>query len=245
VVLAAGIVIAATLLTVWWMGRAQTPPVSLAPTSATEVAPQPVRPQRQPMELPPLSRSDAMLRDLVVTLSRHPLLARIVAQPGPVRAITVAIVQIGDGKVPVVQLAELRTGQRVTIEGGSIGRVDPSTYARWNNAVRGLLSINASDAAQVYVNVKPLFDEAYRELGYPDGDFDEAIVRAIRMLAATPDPPSDPVLLARPAYFEHESAMLRALPPVQKQFLLTGPEHRQQILGWLRRFAAALDLAID
>jgi hypothetical protein len=105
--------------------------------------------------------------------------------------------------------------------------------------------MNAAEAAQVYVNVKPLFDAAYRELGYPDGDFDEALVRAIRRLNATPDLTTDPVLLARPAYFEHEDAALRALPPVQKQLLLLGPEHRRAILGWLRRFAATLELKVD
>jgi hypothetical protein len=144
-----------------------------------------------------------------------------------------------------VPLAALRTGQPVKIEGGSIGRVDVATYARWNSAVNALLQVNAADAAQAYVNVKPLFDEAYREFGYPDGDFDDAIDRAIRMLMSTPVPAADPVLLARPAYFEHDSAALRSLPPVQKQFLLTGPEHRQQIQGWLRRFAESLDLKVD
>ena len=245
VILAAGVAIAGTLLAVWWMSRAQPPPVTPAPAPASEAARTPARPQRQPMELPPLPQSDAMLRELVATLSRHPLLARIVAQKAPVRAITLAIVQIGDGRVPITPLAALRTGQPVTIDGGSIGRVDVATYARWNTAVRALLQVNAADAARAYVNVKPLFDEAYRELGYPGGDFDDAIVRAIRMLASTPEPKSDPILLARPAYFEHDNAALRALPPVQKQFLLTGPEHRQQIQGWLRRFAATLDLKID
>ena len=210
VILAAGIAIAATVLTVWWMSRAQAPPVTPAAAPATDASRPPARPQREPNELPPLSQSDAMVRDLVATLSRHPLLARIAAQKAPIRAMTLAVVQIGDGRVPIQPFVALRTGQPVTIEGGTIGRVDVATYARWNNTVRALLQVNASDAARVYVNVKPLFDEAYRELGYPGGDFDDAIVRAIRMLMSTPVPPADPILHARPAYFEHDSAALRS-----------------------------------
>ena len=246
VILAAGTVIAGALLAFWWMGRTQTPPALLAPTSPTEAARSPSRPNPQPMRLPPLGESDAMLRNLFATLSKHPLLARVLAQPDAVRAAVLAVVQIGDGKTPVVPLAALQPSERLALEGGAAsGRIDPAGYARWDAPVRALVGINPVDAAQVYVNVKPLFDEAYREVGYPDGDFDDAIVRAIRVLNDTPELSREPVLLSRPAYFEHEDAALRALRPVQKQLLLTGPEHRRQVLAWLRTFAATLELKID
>jgi hypothetical protein len=245
VILGAGTIIAGAMLALWWLGHAQPPPVPLAPTTATEVARPPTRPKREPLELPPLVDSDAMLRDLFATLSKSPLLAHVVAQRGVVRAATLTVVQIGDGKTPAIPLVALRPTDRVSIDGGAVGRVDSGSYARWNGAVRALTSISPGEAARVYVNLKPLFDQAYRELGYPDGDFDDAIVRAIRMLNSTPDPPSDPVLLKRPAYYEHEDAALRNLAPVQKQLLLTGAEHRHQILLWLRQFAAALELKID
>lgn len=245
VTLAAGTVIAGTLLALWWMANAQSPPAPLAPTTASEAARVPARPQRQPLELPTLLDSDAMLRDLVISLSREPLLARALAPKGIIRAATLAVVQIGDGKTPVVPLAGFRPATHVTIDGGAEGRVAPSSYTRWNSAVRALTQVNATDAAQVYVNIKPLFDEAYHELGYPDGDFDDAIVRAIRILNGTPDLEADPILLMRPAYFEHQDPALRSLPPVQKQLLLTGREHRKQVLAWLKQFANALELKID
>jgi hypothetical protein len=90
------------------------------------------------------------------------------------------------------------------------------------------------------VNVKELFDEAYRELGYPQGDFDVALVKAIRMLNATPDVTGDLVLLRREGYFEHDSPALRSLPAVQKQLILLGPSHRKRVLAWIQQFAAAL-----
>ena len=40
-----------------------------------------------------------------------------------------------------------------------------------------MLSVQPADAAQLYVNVKDLFDAAYAELGHPGGNFDEAIER--------------------------------------------------------------------
>src|ERR1043165_1294890 len=64
VILGAGTVIAGALLALWWLGHAQPPPASLAPTTATDIARPPTRPQREPLELPALVDSDAMLRDL-------------------------------------------------------------------------------------------------------------------------------------------------------------------------------------
>jgi hypothetical protein len=245
IVVAAG-AIGLAVLVLWWLSRAQPDPgVPAATTAMTEGTLQSERPQRQPLELPGLADSDGLMRELAATLSRHALLARLVAPRGVVRTAALAVIQVGDGKTPAQPLAPLRPDRRVEIAGGPSGPIDRGNYARWDSATQALLSIAAPDAAQVYVNVKPLFDEAYVELGHPDGDFDEAIVRAIRLLASTPDVSADPILLRRAGYFEHEDPVLRALKPVQKQLILLGDERRRQIMGWLTRFARNLDLRID
>jgi hypothetical protein len=244
VIIGASVVIVAALLALWWMSRAQPRTAIPAPTHATDVAVGSNRPKRQPMSLPSLDLSDSLLRELVATLSRHPLIERYLATSGIVRATVLAIEQIGDGRTPAVPLNIFRPTSRLAIVGTQSGRVDPRTYARWDAATASLTSINPADAAQLYVNVKPLFDDAYRELGHPGGDFDASIVRAIQMLRDTPNVAGDPELLRRAGYYEHADDALRALPPVQKQFLLIGPDHRQKVLGWLKRFADVLDLKI-
>jgi len=236
------------LLTFWWMSRTQPEPATPAPTAATDVPIGPNRPAAQDLTLPPLDESDGFLRDLVSVLSRHPLLARLMATEHIVRAATLAVVQIGDGKTPATPLRVLRPSSRLALVTGASSdapsaRVDPASYRRWDESVAALVSVDPADAAQFYVNVKPLFDAAYEELGQGT-DFDQAIVSAIRMLADTPEPAGDPVLLRRPGYFEHDDAALRSLRPVQKQFLLIGPENRRRVLSWLRQVATNLDLPI-
>ena len=246
VIVGAGAVVAAIALTLWWLSRAQPPAVIPAPTAATDPAAQGSRrPSRQPMELPALVDSDAMLRELASTLSRNPLLARLVATRGIVRNAALAVVQIGDGKTPALPLAVLRPPVRLDIAGQASGRVESPSFARWEAATNALMSIPPADAARVYVNVKPLFDEAYRDLGYPSGDFDVAIVKAIRTLDATPPSPRDLVLLRREGYFEHADSTLQSLQPVQKQLLLLGPGNRARIQAWLHQLATALDLKIS
>ncbi len=236
--------VAGAALAFWWMTRAQPEDPVPAPTAASDGAQSSNRPLRQPIELPALDASDALFRDLVGVLSRHPALARLLATDGLVRRAVLAVEQVGDGRTPSVPLMPLRPPTRLAIVGGASGPMDARTYARWDAATTALTSLNPPEAAQLYVNVKPLFDAAYAELGHPGGDFDAAITRAIDMLTVAPVPASPPDLLRRLGYFEHSDATLRSLRPVQKQLILTGPDAQRRITDWLRRLAAALDLPI-
>lgn len=232
-------------LAFWWMTRAKPAEPLPAPTTASEAIPASNRPQREPLELPGLDASDTLLRNLIGVLSRHPLLARAVATDGIVRRAVLAVEQMADGRTPVVPLSMLRPTARLAITGVESGPIDPRSYARWDGATAALTSINPREAAQLYVNVKPLFDAAYADLGHPGGDFDAAITGAIDMLLAAPAPAAGPVLLRRPGYYEHADATLRSLRPVQKQLILIGPESQRQVRDWLRRLALALDLPVS
>lgn len=236
-------IVAGGLLTYLWMSR--TPGAPSAPPSPTapEVAASPsTRPVRQPMNLPGLADSDGFIRQLVSTLSQHPGLARLLATPSLVRSTTVGVVQIGDGRTPVEWLRVMRPATRLQIAKRDAGPLTDASHERWNAVADAAVSVSPADAAQLYVNVKPLLDQAYVELGQPDGDFDRALVRAIQMLKDTPVPAAPPVLLRRPGYFEYEDSALQSLKPVQKQLLLLGPANRERLLAWLDEFARALQL---
>src|SRR5438128_2715494 len=108
----------AALLTLWWMSRTQPGTAIPAPTQATDVAVGSNRPKRQPISLPTLDRSDGFLSELISTLSRHPLVERLLATHGIVRNTVLAIEQIGDGRTPSVPLKVLRPTNRLAITGG-------------------------------------------------------------------------------------------------------------------------------
>lgn len=236
-------VAAGGLLAYLWMSRTPSTPAAPPAATAPEVAASPSsRPVRQPLSLPRLDESDAFIRELVSLLSKNPTLARLVATPGIVGATTKGVVQIGDGRTPIEWLRVLRPSTRLQIAGRDAGAVTAASYERWNAVAEAVASVSPAEAAQLYVNVKPLLDEAYIGLGQADGDFDRAIVRAIDVLKATPEPSTNPTLLRRPGYFEYEDASLQSLRPVQKQLLLLGPDTRRRLLAWLDEFARALQL---
>jgi hypothetical protein len=228
----------------WWLTRQPAIPSTPPPTTATDVAVGTNRPKPQPIELPALDASDALVREFVTTLSHHPQLARFLATKGLIRAAVLTVETIGDGRTPATPLQVLRPPTRLAILGGESGKIDPAAYVRWESNVGALTSIPPRDAVQLYVNLKPLFDAAYADLGHPGGNFDDSLTRAIKMLLSTPEPAEEPVLLRRAGFFEHADAQLRALKPVQKELLLLGPERRQAVRNWLIAFAGAADLKI-
>jgi hypothetical protein len=244
IVVALAAVAAGTLLTFWWMSNSQPTPAPPPAAAVTGTAPESNRPKRQPLDLPPLDGSDLFLRGLVSALSNHPTLARLLTTPDLARGTALAMVQIGDGRTPSQPLRLLRPSARLRVDGATSGAIDPISYRRWDSAASALVSVPPADAAQLYVNVKPLLDEALIDLGQPR-DFDASLVRAISLLRETPVPAHDPVLLRRPGYFEHEDPALRALKPVQKQLVLLGPHNQRRVIDWLEAFARALDLDVE
>ncbi len=248
IVLGAAALIVGAVLTLWWLSRAQPGTANPAATAPTEVAVVGNRPKSQNIDLPSLDDSDSFLRPLVSVLSQHPILAKLLATQSLIRGATLATVQIGDGKTPAAPFAVIRPTTHVAIIGNApTGKLDASTYARWNSDTDALVSIRPRELAQLYVNVKPLFDQAYRDLGHPNPNFDEAIIKAIETLAETPQVDQEPTLIRKqpPGFYEHEDQTLKALLPVQKQFLLMGPENRHRIVQWLKELARQLDLKVD
>jgi hypothetical protein len=244
IVAVAAVIVVAGGLYFWWINRQPAIPVAPTPTAATDVNVPSMRPPRQPIELPALDDSDSLVRQFVSMLSQHPQLARWLATKGLVRNVVLTVEQVGDGRTPEKPLSVLAPPSHVIIMGTESGRIAPAAYVRWESDVAALTSVRPAEAAQLYVNVKPLFDAAYADLGHVGGDFDESLTRAIAMLLATPEPADEPLLLKRSGFYEHSDATLRALKPVQKQFLLLGPERRARVRAWLTDLAAALDLKL-
>src|SRR5262249_30546224 len=192
IILVAVIVIVGSLLALWWLSRSRPTPTPPTFTSATDVPVASPRPKSQPMQLPPLDASDELLRQIVSALSQNPILARLITPAAIVRSAAQAVEQIGNGKTPSVSLKPLRPATHVTILGTSSGPIDPRSYHRWDGATAALVSLPPDQVAQAYVNVKPLFDQAYQDLGHVNNDFDRPILKPIHTFNNTPLQPSPP-----------------------------------------------------
>ena len=81
--------------------------------------------------------------------------------------------------------------------------------------------------------------QAYQELGYPEGDFNSALKKAILSLLDTPEL-EDRIYIEKRVLYVMEDPALENLAPAQKQLLRMGPDNRKAVQAKLRELAQAL-----
>lgn len=118
---------------------------------------------------------------------------------------------------------------------------DPRSFRRFEGFARVADSIDATAAARLYLNLRPLFDAAYAELGHAPGEFDQTFSRALARLLATPAPPRRFELVRQKQFFAFADPRLEALAPAQKVLIRMGPDNRAKVQAGLEAFRAALD----
>jgi hypothetical protein len=116
----------------------------------------------------------------------------------------------------------------------------PENYARYDRYVRAFTAADTETLVAGYVRLYPLFQKAYRELGYPDAYFNDRLVEVIDHLLAAPEI-AEPVELVRPrAFWEFADPGLESLSAGHKVLIRIGPGHAARVKARLRELRAAL-----
>jgi hypothetical protein len=124
-------------------------------------------------------------------------------------------------------------------EAGSV-YLSPENYARYAPYVRLLQSADPKQVVAVYVRLYPLFQQAYQELGYPKGYFNDRLVEVIDHLLAAPDV-AGPIRLVQPrVLYQFEDPQLEALSAGQKALIRMGSENAAKVKGTLKGIRQAL-----
>jgi Protein of unknown function (DUF3014) len=201
-----------------------------------------------PSGVPALDASDSFVRELAKGLSTHPQLALWLAAHDLVRTLTVVIENVANGQTPRVHLGFLSPKEPFAVlqkQGRLV--IDPRSYARYDDLVDGLASLDSDGCVTLYRRLEPLFDAAYRDLGYPEGGFRSALGRALAMLEAAPTLDGDvgvsAVKRARVVY-EYEDRRVESLTAAQKQLVRLGPRNVRKVQAKLRALRNALDVRV-
>lgn len=198
------------------------------------------------LELPPLSASDEVVRQLVRSVSEHPVVASWLATDGIVRRFVVVVDNVAVGLVPRKVLpGPMAPEGKFTVAEAADGTVTatPASYARYDGFAAAVASIDAQGAVETYDRLKPLVDEAAEELGYGKGAFDQRLVEAIQVLLRTPVPTSPPALDEGVVSYRYEDPRLQDLSDVQKQLVRMGPENERLVQAKLREILRAMGVA--
>lgn len=206
---------------------------------STTQPPEPVAPA---VELPPLDQSDALLRELAATLSANPAWARWLAPDDLIRRFVAAVDNVAERKSPRAHLRFLAPSQPFEVEVREEQLFLTARGTRRYDTVAAVVSaLDTRGCLELYEQLRPLIDQSFRELGYPEGDFTATLRQAIAHLLATPVP-SEPIgLVPGVLTYEFRDLELEDLSPAQKHLLRMGPRNVARIQAKLREIEEGLN----
>jgi len=214
-----------------------------APQAAVTERPQGPLVQAADIDLPALPLTDPIVRELVARLSSHPTIAAWLATPGLIANFTVVTVNIAERRAPMQFLRPIAPqGRFRTTSSGEELLVDSRSYERYNPHGDAIAALDSAGTASLYLTLKPRITDAYRELGYAEGDFDRVLERAIGVLLQTPALDERAALYRKGVTYAYSDRTLESLAPAQKQLLRMGPRNSQAVRAKLGEIAALLKL---
>lgn len=234
----------------WWQARttpavAPPPPVSEAPPAPQPPAPttpqieHPIeRAQDGPSAPPPqveLDASDPALRESLAKLFRGGKLPEFVQPLNLIRRIVATIDNLPRGKAaPRLMPVRPTPGALSTMAVGETVVIAADNSARYAPVISLVQAIDSKQLVAVYVRFYPLFQQAYRELGYPQGYFNDRLVVVIDHLLATPNVKT-PIALVQPkVLYQYADPELEALSSGQKAMIRIGADNATVLKAKLR-----------
>ena len=190
-----------------------------------------------------LDQSDEVLRGLAGGLSPHLSLESWLKSQDLIRRFVAAVDNIANGLSPRPQIDFFAPkGEFRVIRRNNQYYADSRGYNRYNLVADVFVSLDANKTIELYRRAKPLIQEAYAELGYPDQDFDDTLAEAIVELLKVPVVQGDMLLERKVISYSIADPGLENLSEAQKYLLRMGPENIRKIQGMLRELGTALKI---
>jgi hypothetical protein len=239
---------AAVLLYSWRANRtaSHAPPIQASVPKAAPAAPAVQNPVPAPnvsqsQSLPPLGDSDVPLHDALSSLIGEAATAHLVKPDMIVRHLVVTIDNLSR-KRAALELRPVRPvpGQFMVKGDDQHAIVDPANYQRYTPYVMALQMIDLKQLVPVYFHFYPLFQQAYQNLGYPNGYFNDRLVETIDNLLETPDVSGDISLVRPNVMYQFADPMLENLSAGQKMLVRMGPQNEAIVKAKLKELRAAI-----
>jgi len=164
---------------------------------------------------------DSIIRHWVVTIDNLPR-QKVAVQKRPIAPVSGSFAADGD---------ELHS------------TLDAQNYARYQPLVAAAAKLDTQQLTAMYIRFYPLFQQAYQDLGYPNGYFNDRLVQVIDNLLATPQP-AGPIMLVRPnVMYTFADPALESRSAGQKLLIRMGPDNAATIKAKLKELRAAITAA--
>jgi hypothetical protein len=218
------------------------PPAPPAPDAHADAAPEHPMDDRDADHTTTLDHSDAIFLDALSKVSGWNAAVLKLLLPGDlIRHIVATVDALPREKLPIAALPTkpIPGAFRVTAQGDA-STIAASNARRYDPLVSAANAMDMAALAGVYRHFYPLFQQAYRDLGYPKGNFNDRLVEVIDDLLEAPDP-KPPIAVAAPGVMYHYvDADLEALSAGQKILVRMGEANEKVVKGKLGEFRKAV-----
>ena len=187
--------------------------------------------------LPALEGSDQTVTDALAGVLDRVAIDEYLVATGLVRRIVVTVDNLTRKKAPQRMWPVKPTADRFLTSGaGDAVYISQDNARRYEPFLKAMESVDAGRLAALYARFYPLFQQAYRELGYPKGYFNDRLVEVIDHLLVTPEI-DGPIRLAKPwIMYEFADPALEARSAGQKTLIRMGPANALRVKAKLREF---------
>ena len=246
-------VILAGLAAWYYFSHRQAPPPP-QPAIVQPAAPAPAEPSdtvqhplpggsAAPSQEPPpaLSDSDKAVSDALGAAVGASAVAQYWVPESVVRHLVVTIDNLSRQKVAVDKRPVVATSGTFMVHGDELhATLDSQNFQRYQPAVDVIRNADMQRVAAVYMHFYPLFQQAYQDLGYPTGYFNDRLVKVIDELLATPQI-SGPIDLVRPnVMYVFADPTLESRPAGQKLLIRMGPDNESAVKAKLKELRAII-----
>ena len=230
-----------------WQKLQPEPPAKPAPPAVTTPEP-PAEPEiRFPVEgepelkLPALNESDAVVSEALAGLWDGGTLERFFNPKDFIRRVVATIDNLPRAKVALRLMPVKPVPGAFPATGAGEGlAMTPGNSARYAPYVRLFEATDSKKIVAAYVRFYPLFQQAYRELGYPQGYFNDRLVEVIDHLLAAPEL-RGPVKLVQPkVFYLYADPDLESRSAGQKIMMRVGAENAARVKAKLRELRGEL-----
>ena len=250
VVVVLGVAGVAVIVYYHWYRQAPEPelqppaPAETKPAPETKVEPKiqyPIAESGEAKPLPSLSESDAAVQKALADPVGQKALAEFFYPDEIIRRIVATVDNLPREKVSQRLMPVKPVAGKFLVTGDEDNLVlNPASYSRYAPYVKLAEAVNVKQLVAVYVHFYPLFQQAYKDLGYPSGYFNDRLVQVIDHLLAAPDVQGSVKLVQPSVMYQFADRELEALSAGQKIVVRMGTKNAARIKAKLKEYRSEL-----
>ena len=216
-------------------------PTSLQPVPVVKQEPaiaHPIPDSPVAQALPALDGSDEFASNQLTALLGQPFVQKHLVPQNLIRNLVTTIDNLPRKKVAGTKNPIVAIEGQIDDQSNATVVLGPAQYARYDEFITAVSAVDSKQLVDAYFKLYPLFQDAYKSLGYPNGYFNDRLVTVIDHLIATPYAKQPIQLVNGPGIYQFADPSLESMSAGQKIIVRIGPDNGAKVRAKLKEIRA-------